>query len=368
MSIESPIDWGVSKLVPQPISYDSLVFDVQYFSSLSSQDQSSATSSSKSKTSTKREQSVSKRANRWLSFSLSTSSDVSNSHTDNMHKTSNEQIQESSLHGIIVITAKCTHKNADIFDPCVLDAKKSVAAWNYTYPDDRLGTDPTSIMEAALSENEEGEKNKKKTLRLVSGASRSSSFVGFCNILKTDESKTSSESESAASAVTQQIKEYNFLSSLTGQSSTSNSNSSTVANAFATSTLETSCSLSVIGCIPSIVANDHIQIVKGLDPDPSKIMNQLSAINEAASGSTQEASNFNAGAGDAANGAKFMELSSEHLKNSASTLADKAEQKNKVVDLVTMMTAFEDYVEQAKAGECGVPTSYFIKELDKHEI
>jgi len=63
-----------------------------------------------------------------------------------------------------------------------------------------------------------------------------------------------------------------------------------------------------------------------------------------------------------------MELSSEHLKNSASTLADKAEQKNKVVDLVTMMTAFEDYVEQAKAGECGVPTSYFIKELDKHEI
>lgn len=378
LSIESPMDWATSQLVPQPISYDALTFDIQYFSALSSKDTASASSSSSASTKTSQSSGeVTKRVTSyvrtWFWRTRAVTREVpdgtqskTTSHAENMHKTSNQTSQESNVTGIIVIVASCIHKTADIFAPCILDARKSVAAWNYTFPDDRLGTDPKSISKEALS-RDEGGKNK-KVINLLTGCSRSSSFVGYCNILKTETSKTAEESESFASSFSEHVRRESFTKNLSGQTARSNSRSSSSSSAFSSSTFETSCSISCQGIIPSIVANESVQIVHGLAPGPAAIMGQMAAISDASTASTQAAGDMAAGASDAANGARFLELNSDHLRNSVDTLAEKAQQKNKTVDLVTMMTAFEDYVAQAKEGNCGVPTNYFIKQLTKADV
>mmetsp|Transcript_28225 Transcript_28225/g.43075 ORF Transcript_28225/g.43075 Transcript_28225/m.43075 type:complete len:518 (+) Transcript_28225:64-1617(+) len=366
---ESPINWATSTITPQPISYDSLVFDVQYFSSLETKGTATASSGSGTSTSTKTSNDPIKKKVSWWIYSWERTvgqQEKTTSHSDSYNHTSSSTSSETDTVGVIVIVAKCTHKNADVFAPCILDARKSVAAWNYYHPDDRVGTDPAAIMKLALSQDE-GKKDK-KVINLLSGASRSSSFVGYANILKTDSSKTDTESESLASAASERIKKDMFVSNMQGQTSSNNQSSSSRNDAFSSATLETSCSLSCMGCIPSIVANEQMTAIKGLDPDPSVITNQMASIAEATGAGIKNASDMNAGAGEAANAQKFMTLDSNHLKTSVQMLGEESSLKNKVIDMETMMTAFEDYVKKAQEGNCGIPTSYFIKQLDKAEI
>jgi len=68
---------------------------------------------------------------------------------------------------------------ADILAPCILDARKTVTAWNSIFPKDRINTDPYSIYAAAI--NEEDSEN---TLHILTGVTKSSSFIGCVNFLK----------------------------------------------------------------------------------------------------------------------------------------------------------------------------------------
>jgi len=292
---------------------------------------------------------------------------TANSHAKNSFKTRNEQVQSSAILGTVVIAASCVHKTADIFAPCILDAKKSIGAWNHIHPDDKLGTDPTSIMEAALSGDEA---NLTKKIHLLTGVSRGSSFVGFCNILKTDDSKSTSETEAVATAVADSIKRNMWYKNQQGTSSMNQQESSAASSMFATAKFETSCNLSVQGLIPSIVAKEYISVIKGLNPDPTTITNQMKAVADASSKGINDSNSINAAAGDAKKGGQFMALNNDHLEGSVNAVVDADSVKNKVIDITSMMTAFSDYVKRASAGEegVGIPINYFVKELDKADI
>mmetsp|Transcript_39048 Transcript_39048/g.43167 ORF Transcript_39048/g.43167 Transcript_39048/m.43167 type:complete len:98 (+) Transcript_39048:2-295(+) len=63
-----------------------------------------------------------------------------------------------------------------------------------------------------------------------------------------------------------------------------------------------------------------------------------------------------------------MTLNSEYMKNSVSNISESQNDKNKVIDMNSLMTAFESYVEKAMAGESGIPTSFYFKRLTKSDI
>lgn len=362
LSIESPINWGSSPVKTDlAISYDSLRFDVQYFSSLESDDRSSASSNQSAKSSSyQRSQSYV-----WNWFrGRGEAVDHATQHTSNSTRTTQTQERHTEIHGILVLVAECTHKNADIFAPCILDAKKAVTAWNYTFPDDKVNTDPKSIFEAAMNEE-----NSEKKLHLLTGVTKSSSFVGYVNLLKEEAEKSTQISSAVASSYANSIKQNAWFSRMSSSLSSSRSRSSSSSELFATSRVSNSASLSVMGVIPTIIASEYMQVIRGLDPDPSKIMGQMSAVAEASSSATASGSaSIDAAANDAGTKASFIELNSQHLENSVGAMVDKANVQNKVIDINTMMTAFENYIDQCIEGGCGIPTNYLVKKIPKHEV
>jgi len=387
-SVESPINWESSSVKSVPISYDSLKFDVQFFQFMKADDKQSAESSdaTKSKTVNKSRgttddddeggdsEAHASTLSSYVSDTLTGFGEPStgthgSSHMESSHSTSTKASTTNNIEGTVVIVAKCTHKGADVMAPCILDARKSVAAWNYYYPDDYLFTDAINMFEASGIGKTSKPDPDQPLLHLLSGVSRGSSFVGYAHVLKKESTTSSTTSSSTVSSVAESIQQDMFVASLQGSFASNQSKSSTASNLLSKSTLEASCSLTCEGVIPSIVANDVVQMVQKLDPDPAKVMGQLDAIAQTSSAAVAGGNtSIEAGAGDAANGAKFMELNSEHLKNSATVLGNQNDASNKIININTMMEAFKDYVDKAAGGGVGVPINYFIKELNKQEI
>lgn len=384
-SAESPINWETSAIKAVPISYDSLKFDVQFFQFMGAEDKQSADSSSS--TSVTRDtqsrgaadegsagEAHGSRVASYVSDTLASMGDAptgnsSKAHTESAHSSSQRASTENTLDGTVVIVAKCTHKSADVMAPCVLDARKSVAAWNFYYPDEYVSTDAREIFKAAgIGKKPKPPGKDKKVLHLLSGVSRGSSFVGYAHITKIEKTSSSTSSQSTVTAVAETLQSEMFMNSLRGNFGSNSTSGSTASNLMSTSSLQASCSLTCEGVIPSIVANDMGQVVQGLNPDPSQVMSQLDAINNQSSSAVSANTSVEAGAGDAANGARFMELNESHLSASATALAEKNTVQNKIIDMNTMMTAFSDYVTQAAGGGVGIPINYFIKELTKEEI
>ena len=106
--------------------------------------------------------------------------------------------------------------------------------------------------------------------------------------------------------------------------------------------------------------------ISSLKPDAKEVMSQLAEIQTATDG---EVNSTTEKASAARAGQQFMELNNSYLKNAVSTVATEQNKDNKVIDLNSLMTAFDDYV--VKAGSdtsCGVPINFFIREITKADI
>eukprot|EP00548_Thalassiothrix_antarctica_P014769 CAMPEP_0194174892 /NCGR_PEP_ID=MMETSP0154-20130528/9027_1 /TAXON_ID=1049557 /ORGANISM="Thalassiothrix antarctica, Strain L6-D1" /LENGTH=191 /DNA_ID=CAMNT_0038888499 /DNA_START=131 /DNA_END=703 /DNA_ORIENTATION=+ len=143
-SIESPLDYGKSEVKQFPLSFDSLEFDVQYVRG-EGNEQTSASESGTKNESSKKERKINIGPQWWRSTGggMGTSTETNKSVNDSITK----QYQNHNIEGTIVISAKTTHKNADIISPFRLDPLKAVTAWNYTYPDDVIDVKPASLLE-----------------------------------------------------------------------------------------------------------------------------------------------------------------------------------------------------------------------------
>lgn len=156
------------------------------------------------------------------------------------------------------------------------------------------------------------------------------------------------------------------IAAMSGSFSSSAEASSTVNSLLSTANLTTNCTLQCMGVIPSIVSNTIETAVQNMKPDPTEVMRQLGAIADA--GSTDVNAGMKTEAGNATTGAQFIELNNSYITNSVQALGEETRISNKVIDTNSMMTAFEDYVNKAIEGNCGVPTAYFIKDLHKADI
>lgn len=187
LNIESPLDFGKSSVKQFPIAYDSLTFDVSYVRN------------------EENVQSDYSHANTVSKVSSDKGSHSSGNHNNNDGSTENSttltQTQNHDIEGTVVISARATHKNADVIEPFVIDPEKAVTAWNYTYPKDLLNVDPQSIMKAALDDFKT-KSDKKPAINILSSVTKGSSFTGLVHILK----KESSDSSQSASAYASGIK------------------------------------------------------------------------------------------------------------------------------------------------------------------
>mmetsp|Transcript_25416 Transcript_25416/g.38379 ORF Transcript_25416/g.38379 Transcript_25416/m.38379 type:complete len:493 (-) Transcript_25416:41-1519(-) len=348
MNVESPIDYTNIAIKRFELSFDSLKFDVQYFRKEDVDDSSNAHASAIS------------------SFVASQDSDWKRTKdygkSDSTHSSVVEQSQNHDIEGTIVITANCTHKMADVLAPFVLDARKAIDAWNYTYEDDAIDTDAASVFEAATTPVKQDE-NK---IHLLSGVTKGSSFVGYVHILRSEKTQSSQRASSTASAVRASIQSNLWYRNLSGGFGVSASSASTASSLLSSSQISNQVNLIVQGCIPSIVANDVPFTIKRLAPTPEAVMGQLAAVQGASNDSVNQSP-----AASAANVRKqnqFTQLNSAHTETTIEKIAKENTEQNKVIDTNSMMNAFTDYVNKCREGNCGIPINYFLKEISKADV
>lgn len=347
-NVESPIDYNKSAIKKLQLSSDSIIMDAQYFRYESNKESSGAHSSAIASY-------VSSQCSGFLSptygvqVGASTKSAMESQHSN--HK----------IEGTLVITANCTHKVSDVFAPFVLDPEKGIRAWNVYNPDKKIDTANKASMQKMIT----GKDSDTASMSILSGATYGSSFVGLVHILKDEQSDSSQSSSSIAGSMSASIEENLWLSNYSGKFGLDSSFADNIKSLLSTSNLQSHASLITMGLIPSIVSNKIATTVQNLKPDPKDVMSQLAAIQGA---SDTEVNTMGADAEKARAGESFMQLNNSYVTNVVSSLGSYDNANNKVIDTNSMMTAFEDYVQKAIAGDCGVPINFFLKPITSRQL
>jgi len=343
---ESPVDWNKTGIKKIELSSNTMNMDVQY---IRNEDETDGTNAHASNVAA----SVSSAINSVFGFKASTQ--VAGS-------VANSTLSTTSAHNIIgtlVITAACTHKMATELAPFILDPEKAISAWNKTFSKDPIPSDPKGI--SLLIDD----KTSTNVLSLLSGKTIGSSFVGLVHFEQHENTNSSQTSSASTKAANAEFQYGGWFASYEGKFGVTKDVSDSVKNLFSNSTVTSHCALITMGLIPSIKSNLITTTVSKLQPDAKEVMDQLSAIQGATDSIT---TTQGSAASSAKAGSQFIELNNSYVTNVVSNLGVIENNNNKVIDTNSLMTAFDDYVQQATKGEDGVPINFYLREITKSAI
>lgn len=348
-SWESPIDYNRTEIKKLPLSSDSMNMNVQYFSfDRNTQD---------SKTQSQSVQDFVSSEFKFLGDEFS--DEASKAAASQIHS----QYSRHDISGTLVIAVSCTHKDAAILAPCVIDTDKAIRVWNSMYRDDMLKTDdPNNMITTAANAATE----KEKAMTIVSGATYGSSFVGMVHILNTQNTVASEKMTSTMESIQAQVKAEKWFADISGGFGLSEQFSKDVKSLLSTQDISSHCTLTTHGLIPSIKSNQVKMAVKEFASFDGK-----SAMNDLAGLQNSVASDKDSVAQSAANarlGQQMISLKNAQIKGVLSGVNEIDDGNNKIIDLNSMMTALDDYIEKAMAGEIGMPINYYLKPITKSQL
>ena len=350
-SVESPIDYNQSQLKAMPIAADSLQMNCQYFSF----DENTQSSNSHAAT-----------VSAFVAESVSIFGEGSSSQAQASAQTQmNSQHSRHSISGTLVVSITCTHKNAQVFAPFILDVDKAVHSWNSVFPDDQIDTKSP----LAIAKIEAKPKTKSdKSFSILSGATYGSSFVAMVHVLNTSNTASSQSMESVAASLQSSFDIGGWFAEGSGEFGVSSTFSESAKNLLSTQNVTSHCTLVTMGIIPSIKSNQVAMAVeKFTDFDPAASMKSLAALQ----GATASKNNTIAsGAAAAKTGQQMITLQNATINSTLSGISAMDEKQNQIIDTNSMMTALEDYVNKCIAGgdNLGVPINYYLKPITQSEI
>ncbi len=348
-SVESPIDYNRSQIKKIPLAADSLTMDCQYFSfDEEGQKSESAMASLKS----------------YVSASVSyMGAKVSSQATDSAMSQVNQQREHHDIQGTLVITANCTHKQAMLFAPFMIDVDKGIRAWNEIFPDDMIKINSPASIEKISREQET---KQAKYFNLLSGATYGSSFIGMVHVLRESSTQSRQAMFSAAASLQAQMEIGAWFESIEGGFGVSSSFSNSAKKLLSQQQISSHISLVVMGLIPTIEANDIQLAVKQFSNfSPDQMMGELAALQNA---TTAEESSVHQGAQNARTGGQLQALQGAKIKSVMTAVSEHQDGSNKMLDINSLMTAFTDYVSKASQGNIGVPINYYLKPITASQL
>ncbi len=348
-NVESPIDYNKSKIISIPLSSDSLQMNCQYFSVDENAEDSNSHVSS-------------------IASFVGDSVDVLGDRASASAKASaqsqvSSQQSRHSIAGTLVISITCTHKQAALFAPFIIDVDKAIRSWNKLFPDSMIKTNSVSSM---LQIQAESNTKAEESLTLLSGATYGSCFIGMVHVLNVTDSKSSEAMYSIAESLKGSFEVGGWFADETGSFGVDSSFSNDAKNLLSAQNISTHCTLTSLGSIPSIKSNQVKMAVKSFsDIDPGKTMEKLAALQN----STASAGDSIANSAQAAKaGQQSNMMAGQQIKSVLSGLSDIDDGSNKIVDVNSLMTAMEDYTEKCLAGNIGIPINFYTKEITKSEL
>jgi len=353
-SIESPVDYNKTVVKKMPISFDSLKLNAQYFS-FDGEDQSSSNSMNAIKA--------------FVSSSVKVLGDkyAAEATAETQNQVS-KQVENHNVEGTLIITATCTHQDARLLAPFVLDVDKAIRVWNTYFA--KTKDDPNyinmndSASVAKIAENEDSAKAKE--MNILSGCSMGSSFVGMVHVLRKEGTSSSQTMNSVASSLQAQMEVGGWFADVKGGFGVDSQFANDAKKLLSTQNIQSHVSLVVMGVIPSVKSNEiQIGVKQFADFDPATMMGKLATLSNATASdqkSTQES------ASTARTGGQMVELRASEIKSVMSGLGDVDDGKNSILDINSLMTAMEDYINKAMAGDVGVPLSYYLKPITASQL
>ncbi len=346
---ESPIDYNLTEIKAMALSSDSLKMDAQYFS-FDNNIQTSVSFTSKIKTFVEGTVGATVGPRIGAEASLAVAAQTTN------------QFENHTIDGTLVITAACTHRSADILAPFFLDPDKAIRVWNDVHTTDQLSpSNPASIMKAALLEGTPLD----QPMHILSGATYGSSFVACVHVLKTETTVQTQNMVSVAAEMQAQFEGALYEADLAGSIGVSAEFAADFKAMMSNATVSAHVTLHTMGVIPSIKSNLLETTVKAYTEfSPDEIMGKLATMQDETSAGKSMAS----GAASARRSSKIVALDNAKTTNVITALGDLEAKQNKVIDVNSVMTAFEDFVDKIKEGNCGVPINYYLKPITKSQI
>jgi hypothetical protein len=351
VEVESPIDYVRTQIKKMPLSADSLKMDAQYFSfdeNKQSADNTIATIKAFVSESTS-----------FLGDELSTQASTAAA------RQVSRQVETHQVAGTLVITASCTHKDAALLAPFVLDVDKAIRVWNTLYKDESDKIKVNDVASLTKIAQEEGTTSE-KFLPLLSGATFGSSFVGMVHVLRTESTESSQAMTSLAASMQAQFQVGSWFANESGGFGVDSSFANDIKNLLSTQNITSHISIIATGSIPSIKSNQvQIGVKTFADFDPAKMMTNLATL---ANATSNDKNSVAASASAARTGAQMLAIQGSQVANVMLGLDKIDDGANKLLDINSMMTAFEDYVDKAIAGEIGVPINYYVKSISRAQL
>ncbi len=352
-SVESPIDYNKSQIKKMPLSADSLKMNCQYFSfDKNVQDSSTHSASVASFVSDTFGESV-------FGFSSSGTASVRNTVQSQM----NSQHANHSIAGTLVISINCTHKDALLLAPYVLDVDKAIRVWNAEFPKDPINTLSTENIRQTLSQKDTSKQSK---LQLLSGATFGSCFVGMVHILDTTETDAAEAMTSVAASLQGQFEIGGWFSHESGGLGIDSDFAGDAKNLLSKNSIQSHCTLCVMGSIPSIKSNNVQSAVKGYTDFNGK--SNIDQLEKLQANTNSEFSTVATSAAAARAGGQMVAMQNAQTKGVLSGLSDIDKENNKVLNTNSMMESMEDYINKCLAGNIGIPINYYLKPITKAEL
>lgn len=350
-SIESPIDYVRTQIKKMPLSADSLKMDAQYFSFDENKQSSNSTLA---------------QIRAFVSESTSFLGDeYSNQATTSATTQISSQLENHQVAGTLIITAACTHKDAVLLAPFALDVDKAIRVWNSVNKDakDKIKVDSIENMQKIAAE--EGT-TEEKFLSILSGATYGSSFIGMVHVLRTESTKSSQSMVSLAASLQDQFEVGGWFAHASGGFGVDASFANDIKNLLSSQNITSHVTVIAMGAIPSIKSNQvQIGVKTFADFDPAKMMGNLATL---ANATTSDMNSVSGAATAARTGQQMMAIQGSTVSNVMLGLDKIDDGANKILDVNSMMTAFEDYVDRAISGEIGVPINYYVKNISRAQL
>lgn len=352
-SIESPVDYNRTKILPLPLSADSLSLNVQYFQFDENEQKASQTMKAIKGF-------VTEAAGAWgESEASSVASEVS--------KQISSQRQNHDIVGTLIIAASCTHQQAQLLAPFILDPDKAIRVWNTVYPDHRMEVGDEKAMYRIASE-----RDQPYTPNLLSGATFGSSFIGMVHIKHSEQMQTfQSVSNQDTMAQVQYASEISLFGQSLGASFNfgaggENDAANDIKNLLSRVDVTSHVSLVTRGVIPSIKSSDTKYAIQSFADDDWKNMGaKLAQLQNEGQG---EMTSMAQTAQKARDGSAMVALESAKVTNALTALNSTDSANNKVLDINSLMTSFENYIDAIGSGKVGLPITYYIKPLQRSQL
>ncbi|KAF3918170.1 hypothetical protein ABW20_dc0103686 [Dactylellina cionopaga] len=348
-SVETPVDYTKTQIKTLPLAADSMNMDVQYFSA-DAMAQNGI--------------SLADAVSGYVASTLEILGDkISSQASASAQSQVSKQVQNHNIVGTLVLSVTCTHKNASVLAPFVLNVDKGVRVWNRLFPKEALDPTKQAEMIALAATTETGKESK---FSIISGMTFGSSFVGMVHVLNNSQTTSSQSIASIASSLQEQAQFSGWIDNLSGGFGVSSTFSNQIQSLLSSQNVSSHVTLICMGVIPSIVANDvQIGVQQFADFDPKAAMDTLATIQNA---TADDQDSLAAGAEAARTGAQMVAMKASDIKAAVSALAQVQDGANKILDINSMMTALSDYLQKAANGDAGVPINYYLKDITKIQL